>query len=94
MPRKTTPALPDGPRKQWLRCRVNDAEAAAVASWIASLDPHAAQIAGAEIAERLRTAAPFNGVGAFLRAVCGLPEIRAGAPRGNKNRNKVSAKKR
>lgn len=92
MPRKT-PALPDGPRRQWLRCRVNDAEAAAIAAWIASLDPHSAQIAGAEIAERLRTAAPFNGVGAFLRAVCGLPEIRAGAPRGNSNRNGVKKRR-
>lgn len=91
--KKQTEAVPDGPRKQWLRCRVNDVEKAAVEAWIASLDPHSAQIAGAEIAERLRTAAPFNGVGAFLRAALGLSEIERGAPAGNRNAAKTKKRR-
>ena len=79
-------------RNRWLRCRVNAAEEAEVLARIAALDPESAQIEGAQIAERLRTAAPFNGPGAFLRAVLGLPAIERGAPAGNRNR--VSGKNR
>lgn len=89
MSRKITPALPDGPRKQWLRCRVNDAEAAAVKAWIASLDPRSATKAAAEVAARIREGAPFDNPAAFLRAVLGLEEIRPGAPRANQNRKRA-----
>ncbi|TXH40737.1 MAG: hypothetical protein E6Q97_39030 [Desulfurellales bacterium] len=80
-------------RNRWLRCRVNAAEEAEVLARIAALDPESAQIEGAQIAERLRTAAPFNGPGAFLRAVLGLPAIERGAPKGNNNRTAKREKK-
>jgi hypothetical protein len=89
--KKLTPPA-NSRRNLWLRCRVNAEEAAAVIERINALDPQTAQIEGAQIAERLRTAAPFSGVGAFLRAVLGLPEIERGAPVGNSNR--AGAKKR
>lgn len=93
MPAKKKPTPPASSRRNlWLRCRVNAEEAAAVIERINALDPESSQIEGAQIAERLRAAAPFNGVGAFLRAVLGLPEIERGAPQGNQNR--VSGKKR
>ena len=75
-----------GPRNQWLRCRVNAAEAAEVLARIAALDPESAQVEGAEIAERLRVAAPFPTPAAFIRAVLGLEPISPGAPPGNRNR--------
>lgn len=88
MPRKTAMPIPDSPRKQWLRCRVNDAEASAVKAWLDSLNPQTAVKAAAEVAARIRAGAPFANSAAFFRAVLGLPEIGVGAPKGNRNRNK------
>lgn len=91
MANKKTVPLSDSPRKQWLRCRVNDAEAAAVKAWLDSLNPQTAVKAAAEVAARIRAGAPFANSAAFFRAVLGLPEIGVGAPVRNRNAAKKKA---
>lgn len=83
--KKKTPD-PNAARHQWIRCRVNESEAAIVATWLAGIDAESVGPIAEQIAARLALRAPFANPAELLRAVFDLPPIRPGAPIGNQNR--------
>lgn len=82
---KTKQFNPDAAREIQVRFRINDYEQVVLETWLAGITPERAEAVAKDIARRLTERAPFDAISSLLRAVTDLPDIAAGAPRGNQN---------